>query len=136
MLTYNFANRILNLMGGKSKEISTSGVVRVGLSSTAPDRDGTGFTEPGEETGYERVLLGDTAQSLSQLMGSAVEGVITNTKNIFFPKAIIDYDDTITHFLIFSGTELVAFEELKTAIKPLENTVPIVEVGNLELTLE
>lgn len=136
MLTYNFANRILNLMGAKINSISMGGVVRVGLSSTAPDRDGTGFTEPGEETGYERVLLGDTAQSLSQLMGSAVEGVITNTKNIFFPKAIIDYDDTITHFLIFIGTELVAFEELKTPIKPWENTVPIVEVGNLELTLE
>lgn len=136
MLTYNFANRILNLMGAKINNISMNGVVRVGLSSTAPDRDGTGFTEPGEETGYERVLLGDTAQSLSQLMGSAVEGVITNTKNIFFPKAIIDYDDTITHFLIFIGTELVAFEELKTPIKPWENTVPIVEVGNLELTLE
>lgn len=136
MLTYNFANRILNLMGAKINNISMSGVVRVGLSSTAPDRDGTGFTEPGEETGYERVLLGDTAQSLSQLMGSAVEGVITNTKNIFFPKAIIDYDDTITHFLIFIGADLVAFEELKTPIKPWENTVPIVEVGNLELTLE
>ena len=135
MLTYNFANRILNLMGAKISQISMSGTVRVGLSSTAPDRDGTGFTEPSEETGYERALLGDSSQGLTQLMGSAVEGVITNRKNIFFPKAIIDYD-TITHFLIFIGSELVAFEELQTAIKPLENTVPIVEIGNLELTLE
>ena len=138
MLTYTFANQVLNLLTGRSTSLSIAGLgtVYVGLSSTAPDRDSTNVTEPDATTGYQRVLLGNTSQNLTQLMSNSTAGETANTKAVFFPKALTDYDVQVTHFLLYINNVLVAYEPLKTAITPLENTVPIIDIGDLELSLE
>lgn len=136
MLTYNFANKILDHMCGKSPFSSLNQSITVGLSSTAPNRGGTGYTEPNSSTGYDRLLLGNSGQALTQLMDSAVDGVITNEKNIFFNRAIAAYASPITHFLVFSSDTLIAYGELTTPITVGINTVPLIEIGELTITID
>lgn len=146
MLTNAMANKILNFIGGKTNIVYGSSyqisgkTVYVGLSYTEPNKDGEGYTEPLEETGYTRVLLGHSGQSLTQLMGNAANSSIENVKTIFFPKATASYSDNVTHFLIFHEDEgnekCTAYGELNVPIKPLENTVPLIEPGNLKITID
>ena len=56
MMTYTLANRILEGMSGRSSLFSNA--IYLGLSTTAPSRDGTGFTELPASNGYKRTLLG------------------------------------------------------------------------------
>lgn len=131
MLTHLFANQILNLLGGRLSSINY-GTIEIGLSYTTPTLEGTGYTEPSPSTGYQRMLLGAYTQSLSQLLDPASNSEIKNgTKNIFFPKAIINYDSPITHFLIFSGNTLLAYGPLVTPVLPVANSVPLIEPNNL-----
>lgn len=137
MLTYNFANNILNHMCGKSTFGDLNQSITIGLSYTAPNREGTGYTEPdGPTTGYQRLLLGNSSQALTQLMASAASGAITNEKNIFFNRAIAAYASPITHFLVFSNTTLIAYGELTNPITVLINTVPLIEIGELTITID
>lgn len=136
MITYAFANSILNVITGRTSSLTNSGTIYVGLSSTEPTRAAGNVTEPVGSTGYARVVLGSTSQSLSQLMGAAVDGETKNDKIIFFPEALEAYPDNITHFLIFNGTTLIAYGELDAPIKPLKNTVPLVRENELVITIE
>lgn len=136
MLTYSFANQILNHMCGKISSVNIGNEIKIGLSSTTPNRGGTGYTEPGVGTGYERVTLGNTGQSLSQAMGSADEGVITNTKNIFFPRALTAYPAPITNFLVFGATTLIAYGSLQNNLIVGIDTVPLIEIGDLVISID
>ena len=56
----------------------------IALSSTEPQADGTGVTEPvGEDTGYARVPLTS--------LGNPVDGVLKNTSDVVFPKSLTDW---------------------------------------------
>lgn len=135
MLTYFTANQVLNLITGRIQQIGF-GTIHVGLSYTEPARDGTNVTEPNSSTGYERVILGNYQQSLTQLMSQSTVGETQNVKNIFFPEAIEAYPNPVTHFLIYSGNNLVAFGELETPIQPIINSVPLVRLNGLKITAE
>ena len=69
MMTYKLANRVLEGLCGLSSMIASG--IYIGLSTTPPARDGTGFTEPSGGVGYKRVLLGMSGQSTSQRMNTA-----------------------------------------------------------------
>lgn len=138
MLTPAFANQILNLMTGRIQQIIV-GTVSVGLSYTEPTlvlpSNTVAFQEPAAATGYDRALLGDYKQSLTQIMGVPEGGSTTNVKNVFFPKAITDYPLPVKYFLIFNGSTLIAYERLTEDIQPTINTVPIIEIGNLTISI-
>ena len=140
MITHYFANKILTLLVGKTSRIALSSdnyfSVYVGLSTTEPNADGTNVTEP-VGNGYARVLLGNTSQALTQKMGEVSNGHVENNEIIYFPEATGSWG-TITHFCIFnsaSSGNLLAFGALSTSILPVANTIPIVRIGELDLSL-
>jgi hypothetical protein len=139
MLTPTLKNQIINLLTGRSSSVSY-GNITVGLSYTEPTvtpPSGTmSFNEPSPDTGYERVLLGSNSQSLTLLMSASEDGYSENIKNIFFPKALIDYPFNVTHFMIFGGSTMLAWDTLTNPVKPLKDTVPIVEIGNLKIEID
>lgn len=138
MLTYNGANALLSMLAGKSYQYPYSSVY-VGLSTTAPDRNGSGFTEPSAANGYARVLLGiaqGSAQA-TQKMDNPNLGTITNKEIIYFPEATGNWG-TCTHFLIFSAATdgvLVAYGALTNEISPVNGTVPLIRVGDLDMSV-
>lgn len=140
MITHYFANKILTLLVGKVSKIDLSSdnyfSVYVGLSTTEPNADGTNVTEP-VGNGYARVLLGHSGQSMTQKMGTVANGHVENDEIIYFPEATGSWG-TITHFCIFdraSGGNLLAFGALNSPITPTANTIPIIRVGELDLSL-
>ena len=136
MITHYFANKILPLLCGKASSLTSASSIYVGLSTTAPLADGTNVTEP-VGNGYARVLLGNASQELTQKMGTVANGHVENDEIIYFPEATASWG-TITHFCIFdarSSGNLLAFGPLSTSILPVANTIPIVRIGELDLSL-
>lgn len=87
-----------HILGGPDYERPSS--VYVALSTTAPDDDGSGFTEPAGG-GYARVAVTNNATNWP-----AAEGDPTTKSNgdvIAFPQAT-DAWGTVTHFGIFDDT--------------------------------
>lgn len=136
MMTYKLANRVLEAMSGLSSMISQS--IYLGLSTTAPVRDGTGFNEPSAGAGYKRVLLGMSSQTTSQKMGSASAGGIKNKDTVYFPEATGSWG-RCTHYLLFDGdganANLLAYGTLTDAISPTNGTVPLIRTEELQMTL-
>ena len=135
MMTYTLANRILEGMGGRSSLFSNA--IYLGLSTTAPSRDGTGFTEPPASNGYKRTLLGMSGQTSSQKMGTATAGGIKKNDTVYFPEATGSWG-TCTHYLIFdkdTGGNLLAYGALTDVINPVNGTVPLIRTEELQMTL-
>lgn len=138
MLTYNGANEILKILCGKSYQYPYQSVY-VGLSTTAPDRNGSGFTEPSAANGYTRVLLGSSSSgaTATQKMDTPNLGAITNKEIIYFPEATGSWG-TCTHFLIFNKETdgvLIAYGALTNEISPVNGTVPLIRVGDLDMSV-
>lgn len=136
MITHYFANKILPLLIGKASTLNSATSIYVGLSTTEPDADGTNVTEP-SGNGYARVLLGHSSQSMTQKMGEISAGEVSNDEIIYFPEATGSWG-TITHFCIFdaaSGGNLLAYGGLSTPIQPVANTIPIIRIGELTISI-
>ena len=138
MMTYKLANRVLEGMCGKSSMISSA--IYIGLSTTAPARDGTGFTEPSAGAGYKRVLLGITAviekdkcfkKPIFELIakeGSIPERDMYNTFNMGTGLVIaVDSDK--------ADGNLLAYGSLTDHITPTNGTVPLIRAEELQMTL-
>ena len=136
MMTYKLANRVLEGMCGKSRMISSA--IYIGLSTTAPSRDGTGYTEPSAGAGYKRVLLGMSGQSTSQRMADALSGGIKNKDTVYFPEATGSWGEC-THYLLFDSDKadgnLLAYGSLTDHITPTNGTVPLIRAEELQMTL-
>lgn len=135
MMTYNLANKILEGLGGRTSMIASG--IYLGLSTTAPSRNGTGFTEPPSGNGYKRVLIGTSGQSTSYRMDNASAGGIKNKETIYFPEATGSWG-TCTYYLLFdaaSAGNLLAYGTLTDAITPTNATVPLIRTEELQMTL-
>lgn len=135
MVTNYLANQFLNELCGRSS-VNFGASAYVGLSTTAPTITGTNVTEP-SGNGYARVLIGTQSTAATYKMAAAANGAITNDQIIYFPEATGNWG-TCTHFCIFSavtGGNLLAYGELETSITPAANTVPLVRVGELDISL-
>lgn len=101
----------------------------VGLSTTTPNADGTGVTEPSADVGYVRVQLGAVT--------SPSNGVVTNSSAIAWNDSTGDWG-TITHFVIFDsetgGTPLI-FGELSNPRTVETSTSIVIKAGSLMLSL-
>lgn len=136
MITHYFANKILPLLCGKASSLTSASSIYVGLSTSAPLADGTNVTEP-SGNGYARVLLGHSSQSMTQKMGTVANGHVENDEIIHFPKATGSWG-TITHFCIFdsaSDGNLLAFGALDSPITPTAESIPIIRVGELTISI-
>ena len=134
MITYSFANQILDFATGRTQNLSM-GSVYLALSTTTPDRGGS-FKEP-EGNGYKRILLGASQASASQSMGAASNGTTTNTKQITFAKATGSWG-TITHAGIFNsetGGNLLWYGALTSPITPVADYVVLIEENDLDMSI-
>lgn len=133
-LTYKAANMYLdNLVGSRIVNGISS---YLGLSLTAPNRDGSGYTEPSASVGYGRVKLGNDASSW-QAMKDASLGATTNESTIFFPEATGNWGQC-THYLLFDAEKngnLLAYGPLDSPISPTAGKVPIIREGNINMTM-
>lgn len=117
----------------------------IGLSTTAPNPDGTNFTEPTIPSGavdddgspitvneYQRV-------SVAGVMAPASNAIIKNSAIIFFNEAEHYGWGTITHFGIFtspSGGTPIFYGELSASVTIPKNYIPIFRAGKLQVGLD
>lgn len=103
--------------------------VYLGLSSSAPDVDGSGATEPLASAGYSRVELNS--------LDVPTNGVITNKSEISFPESSASWG-TMTHFVLYDAPvngNLLMFNVLSQARSVEQATIVMVKAGSLKLTL-
>lgn len=103
--------------------------VYLGLSSSAPNIDGSGVSEPLASAGYARVELA----SLSE----PTNGVIQNEAEISFPESSASWG-TMTHFVLYDSPvngNLLMFNSLSQARSVEAATIVMVKTGSLKLTL-
>lgn len=103
--------------------------VYLGLSSTAPQVDGTGVSEPLASAGYQRVELTN--------LGEPVNGVVSNDGEIQFDESSASWG-TITHFVLFDSPtdgNLLMFNQLSQSRSVETATIVMVKTGSLKLAL-
>ena len=133
-LTYIGANQMLGKLIGPAQY--GGGDKTLGLSTTLPDRDGKGYTEPPESAGYGRVPIGKDPDGWGYLKVSNL-GSVTNTTTIFFPEATAAWG-TCKYFLLFDGGSpynLLAYGTLDAPISPQANEVAMIRPGGIVMTL-
>lgn len=72
-----------------------------GLSSSTPQLDGTGVTEPTADTGYTRVAVSNDENYFSD---SDDNGGVKNHTAIYFPESIKPWNG-LTHYVVFDAPE-------------------------------
>ena len=131
-LTYKGANALLECLTGRVSTYPHT-TVYVGLSTTAPNVSGGNVSEP-TGNGYARVLLSKASGADSEKhMNAAANGSAANKDVIYFPEATGAWG-TCTHFTLWTaqtGGNLIGYGQLTTAISPVNETVPIIRVGDL-----
>lgn len=135
MMSYFLANKVLDGMIGRTSIFSSA--TYLGLSTTAPTRDGKGYTEPPAENGYKRTALGISGQLSSQKMRDGISGGTQNKETIYFPEATGSWGEC-TYYLLFDKAEegnLLAYGELDEPITPVNGTVPLIRIGELQMTI-
>lgn len=114
----------------KTKENPTlPNKVYLGLSSSAPNIDGSGVSEPLASAGYERVELTS--------LGEPTNGVISNEADVSFPESSASWG-TVTHFVLYDAPtngNLLMFNVLSQSRSVETATIVMVKTGSLKLTL-
>lgn len=135
MISHYAAATILNGLCGKS-QYGAAPRAFLALSSAEPTANGQGVTEP-VGNGYKRKQIGFWQDTYGQLMGTPSEGVITNTQEIHFDEATGAWGE-LKYVCIYSaetGGNLLAWGELENPISPVANTVPVIKVGELVISI-
>lgn len=124
----------LNLAAGNLFQSKTNPPIPsemwIGLSTTAPNPNGTGYTEPSSGTGYARVRL--------DMLGEPNTGVVTNTANIDFNESTASWG-TVTHFVIFDAQNdgnLLQYGALSTPRSVEAATIMTIKSGYLNLSVQ
>ncbi len=120
-VTKNYANTMLTNLFSSAY---------IGLSTTTPNVDGTGYTEP-SGGGYARV-----AASTGSF--NATDGAVTNRNYLYFPEAVADWG-TITHICVFDGTGTSArlryFGALTEAKAVSIHSVPLFRPSSINISV-
>lgn len=118
----------------KAKSILTNEIkantTYVGLFTTPPTEAGSGFAEPGTETGYVRKLIG--------ALDTSKDRQIANDDVIFFYEAVADCG-TLTHFGLFNTSTGGAPFFYGPLVEPIEVTtgkVPLIRRHELVVGLD
>lgn len=125
------SNRVLNNLFGATS-FSPEGTLYIGLSTTALNQNGGGYTEP-TGAGYARV----TVQNNKTNWGQASNSAVTNATAITFPESTSSWG-TITHVFISdapTGGNVLYWDALTQprAVAPL--TTLMFSANTLKVTL-
>lgn len=124
----------LNAVAGNLFQTKTSPALPtqyyIGLSSTAPNIDGTNVGEPSSNAGYARVELTS--------LGEPTDGVVTNELAINFNESTASWG-TITHFVIYDAAtdgNLLMYGALSTPRSVEAATIMTIKEGYLNLSTQ
>ena len=139
MLTNSMKQFILNNLVGRGG--SSGQNAYLALSSTAPNAEGGGVTEP-VGNGYARTLIGGYNQP-TKMASATIDtttgiATTTNDQEIHFNEATGAWG-TLTHFAIYTsqtGGTARYVGQLVNAINPAANNVVIIRVGDITITLQ
>lgn len=115
MLTTIYKTKILESIVGRNNLFGDR--VYLGLSSTAPNADGTNITEP-SGGGYGRVLVGLRGTSETYKFGAVDNDTISNSVEIYFPESTGSWGAALTHFVFYTSptataaSSVIAYGEL------------------------
>lgn len=87
-----YANNILSFLFAKTASLSAPSAVYIGLSTNDPEADGGSFSEL-SGNGYARVLICQRGASYPAVIGSAANRAITNSGQINWTKATLDWPE-------------------------------------------
>jgi hypothetical protein len=103
----------------------------IGLSTTQPNVDGTGVTEPPSGTGYSRVAASGGGFSASN-------GTVTNSNYLYFPEATVSWG-TVIYLCVFEGnssSSKVRYFGALTTPKTIDvNSVPLFRPGSINISI-
>lgn len=104
----------------------------IGFSSTVPNIDGSGVTEPLENTGYSRALIENNENTFDVTDDN---GLVTNYNIIYFPESKLPWENLIYYVVYDSLTDgnLLAFGKLNQTITVPIKTVISIPVSALSL---
>ena len=132
MFTLNGATQSLNKLLGKEN----SNACYIALSTTEPNIQGSNVNEP-KGNNYARASTKDCMGNVA-LTSDFSTSEISNIREIHFQEATGSWG-TLTHFAIYNsatgGTPLYV-GALTEPITPTANTVPLIKVGQLKITLK
>ena len=94
MVTTYFKNLVAGNVFGSKTTPAIPSTYYIGLSTSAPDEDGTGATEPSSSAGYARVAISN--------LGDPVNGEVSNEQAISFNESTSSWG-TITHYVIYDA---------------------------------
>ena len=97
------------------------------LSTSAPQADGSGITEPNPAYGYARVSIGS-------VMSAAVNGTKTNETLLLLGETTGDWGH-ITHYVLYSGSTPVLYGPLVAAVDIPSGYVPLFRVGSITFSI-
>ena len=133
---------LLNSLAGNTSNfgaLASAPTIYVALSTSAPNMDGTGVTEPSGATvsDYARV---ETAAADWAAATDADPSVLANAQAIEFPQLTTASEDwgTVTHFALYDAAtngNLLGYGALGTPKNPTEGDTPSFSVGDLEIRL-
>lgn len=129
MNTNYFLNLVAGNVFGSKKSPAVPEKYYLGLSSTAPNAEGGGATEPGSGTGYARVEL--------TTLSAPTNGVVTNTAAIDFAESTAEWG-TMTHFVIYDALtdgNLLMYGELSASRRVEAATIMTIKIGSLNLSV-
>lgn len=129
MNTTYFLNQIMGNVFNTKTIPPLSKNYYIGLSSTKPQLDGTGVSEPSASTNYARVKL-DT-------LSEPNNGIITNSVAISFDESSANWG-TMTYFVIYDSLEagnLLMYDTLSAPRNVEPTTIVTIKAGSLSLTL-
>ena len=102
----------------------------IGLSTTAPNINGTNVTEPAASAGYSRIKL--------DMLSEPSVGVVTNSTSIDFNESTASWG-TVTHFVIFdaqNGGNLLQYGALSTPRSVEMATIMTIKSNYLNLSVQ
>lgn len=128
MNTTHFLNLVAgNLFHSKSNP-GIPATYYIGLSTAAPQINGTGAKEPGSGTGYARVAITFTTPD---------NGVVHNLDAINFPESTANWG-TLTHYAVYdssSGGQMLFFGPLSSAHTVEANMSLVFKPNALEISV-
>ena len=131
-VTYYSANRIMDRYFGSST-LTPATTYYMGVSTTTPQSNGTGVTEP-TDPAYARIAIPNNKVSFT----TSSNGSLKNAIQFSFAEAQTNWG-TITHFVLYdslTGGNLEMFGILTSSRNVESQTTLILSPDALEMTLE
>lgn len=129
MTTTYYRNVVMGNLFGTQTSPGLPAAYYLGLSSTEPQRNGEGVTEPNTIHAYSRIQITNWS--------TPTDGVVSNTGPVSFAKSTDDWGDIGYFFLADAATggNICYADELDSVRHVDEGTVLTFEAGGLKVTL-